>query len=260
MTNLLDVIAANDEAVSLKVLSADTGLHPSTAFRILASLSDQGFVARDSAGCYCLGAKLLQLGARVHARIDLRREARAVIEWLRNEVGETANFVVQQGDEVIYLDRATTTRMMRVEQVIGSRAPLHVTAVGKLMLADGGLEACNGYARRTGLPAYTPNTITDLDTLLNIARASLERGFALDQEEAERGVGCVGVLARDSSGGVAAGLSISFPIERYSTDWIPQVIEAGRRLSAQLGYTAKDAAAGVPATGETVLGRGKAAC
>ena len=139
--------------------------------------------------------------------------------------------------------------MMRVEQVIGSRAPLHVTAVGKLMLADEGAEACRAYARRTGLPAYTPNTITDLDTLIKVTNVCLERGFALDEEEAERGVGCVGVLARDSSGGVAAGLSISFPIERYCTDWIPQVIEAGQRLSTQLGYTAKAASCGVPATG-----------
>lgn len=239
MTHLLDAIALNDEAASLKVLSAETGLHPSTAFRILASLVEEGFVARDNTGYYQLGAKLLQLSSHVHARIDLRREAKAVLEWLRDELGETANLVVREGDEVVYLDRATTNRMMRVEHVVGGRAPLHVTAVGKLMLADGGTQACRHYAERTGLPAYTPNTITDINELIETMHTYAARGYALDKEEAEQGVGCIGVLVRDNNGNIAAGLSASFPIERFSDEWVQHVIQAGEHLSARLGSPSK---------------------
>jgi DNA-binding IclR family transcriptional regulator len=236
MGHLLDAIARYDEPTSLKVLSADTGLHPSTAFRILASLTGLGYVERSAAGHYGLGAKLMYLGGRVSARGDLRPQAKEVMEWLRNELGESINLTVRQGDEVVYIERATTTRVIRVEQVIGGHAPLHVTAVGKLMLGELGEQACRDYAQRTGLRAFTPNTRADVEALIKDANASVRRGYALDDEEAEPGVGCIGVLVRDSSGGVVAGLSVSAPIERRRDDWIPQVMEAGRRLSERLGY------------------------
>ena len=150
LTALLEVLARNRDAVSLKVLAADTELHPSTAFRILASATENGLVAREG-NRYRLGIRLLQLGSRVASHRDLRREARPLMEALRDQIGETVNLTVRQGDEVVYLERALPERMMRVEQRIGSRAPLHVTAVGKLMLGEGGEAACRDYAQ-----AYWP--------------------------------------------------------------------------------------------------------
>jgi len=132
LTALLEAIARHRDPVSLKVLAADTGLHPSTAFRILASATENGLVARAGSN-YRLGIRLLQLGSRVASHQDLRRDARPLMEALRDRIGETVNLTVRQGDEVVYLDRALPERMMRVEQRIGSRAPLHVTAVGKLI-------------------------------------------------------------------------------------------------------------------------------
>ncbi|WP_347279819.1 IclR family transcriptional regulator, partial [Plasticicumulans sp.] len=214
LARLLDAIAANNNPVSLKVLSAETGLHPSTAFRILASLAEHGFVERSSSGHYRLGVKLLQLGSRVQGRLDIRREARPIMEWLRNETGETVNLIVREGDEVVYVERVVPNRMMRVEQMIGGRAPLHVTAVGKLFLAEGGAEACLEYAARTGLPSCTPHSITDPTALWRSVKNALQQGYALDDQEAELGVGCIGVPIRDSTNHIVAGISVSAPIER----------------------------------------------
>jgi DNA-binding IclR family transcriptional regulator len=233
---LLDTLARAEEPASLKVLAADTGLHPSTAFRILASAQQHGLVERTEAGTYRLGIRLLQLGARVRVRVELLREARPIMESLRDQVGETVNLTLREGDEVVYVERVRSQRMMRVEQVVGSRAPLHVTAVGKLMLGDSGPAATEEYARRTALPAYTPNTLTDLDGLWAAARQARDRGYALDDEEAELGVGCIGALIRDANAQVVAGLSISAPIERRQADWVPLVQEAAARISARLGY------------------------
>lgn len=240
MARLLELVAESDTPVSLKVLAAETGLHPSTAFRILAALSEHGFVERDGHGRYRLGVKLLRWGARMREGVDVRDEARPIMERLRDRLGETVNLVVRHGDEVIYVDRATTSRMMRVEQIIGSRAPLHVTAVGKLFLADGGAEACLEYAQRTGLPAFTPNTITDAAALWRAVKQAAQQGFALDNEEAELGVGCIAVPIRDASGGMAAGLSVSAPIERRRDEWIALVQEAGRQLSERLGFVRRE--------------------
>lgn len=236
MAQLLEAIARYTHSVSLKVLSAETGLHPSTAFRILNSLAEHGFVERDEVGAYRLGRRFLQLGARVSSRIDLRQEALPFMEELRDLTGETVNLTVREGDEVIYVERATPNRMMRVEQVIGSRAPLHVTAVGKLMLGAEGDEATLDYARRTGLPAYTRNTLNDPVLLIEATHQAVSQGYARDNEEAELGVGCLGAVVRDSSGAVVAGLSISAPIERRREDWIPLLAGVAKRLSERLGY------------------------
>jgi DNA-binding IclR family transcriptional regulator len=234
---LLDSIAnEEEESVTLKVLSAETGLHPSTAFRILSSLSDIGFVQRDNAGRYSLGLKLRQLGCRVRASADIRTEAKSIMEWLRDKVGETVNLTIREGDEMVYVERAITTRMMRVEQVIGSRALLHVTAVGKLMLGEGDDDEIKEYAKRTGLPEYTEHTLVDPASLKLEIEESKARGYALDNEEAELGVGCIGVLVRDVNGNAVAGLSISAPMERRKDEWIDIIQDAGRRLSERLGY------------------------
>ena len=148
MAALLDALAGHDTAVCLKDLSSVTGLHASTAHRILNTLIDVGYVERTHTGHYRLGVRLLQLGNRVQRRVDLRRDALPVMEALRDRVGETVNLTVREGDEVVYSERVSGTRNMRVESVIGGRAPLHVTAVGKLFLAQDGRDGCREYARR----------------------------------------------------------------------------------------------------------------
>jgi DNA-binding IclR family transcriptional regulator len=238
LAKLLDVIAEQESSVSLKILSAETGLHPSTAFRILSSLAEYGFVERTSRGSYHLGVKLMQLGSRVSASVDIRKVALPLMEKLRDKLGETVNLTVREGDEVVYIERTLAKRMIRVEQVIGSRAPLHVTAVGKLILGNHGEAECRSYAKRTKLPAYTINTHTRVATLLQDCMAATKNGYALDNEEAELGVGCIGALIHDSSGHVVAGLSVSAPIERRRDEWIGQVMETSLQISKQLGFHA----------------------
>lgn len=236
MVWLLDAIAECAEPTSLKILSAETGLHPSTAFRLLNSLSEQGFVVREGNGQYSLGTKLLQLGRHVRSGIDMRLEAKPLLKALRDELNESVNLTVREGNEVVYVERAISKRMMRVEQVIGSRAPLHVTAVGKLMLGSDGESACRKYATEAGLPAFTEHTITSIDKLIDEARASYLRGYGLDNEEAENGVGCIGVLIHNNNGQVVGGLSVSAPIDRRRDEWIERIIETGKELSKRLGY------------------------
>ena len=236
MALLLNIIARHNDPVSLKVLSAESELHPSTTYRILDSLATHQYIDRDEAGHYRLGIRLMHLGSRVHQGVSLRQQAEPIMKRLRDQLGETINLTIREDDEVVYVERETSSRMMRVEQIIGSRAPLHVTAVGKLMLAEAGEEACREYADRTGLPAYTKNTITNLSVLLKNTKQAKRNGYAYDNEEAEKGVGCIGVLIHDATGKVAAGLSLSAPIERRKKEWVPIVMETGKQLSESLGY------------------------
>jgi len=234
--HMLDALSQYDRPVSLKYLSADTGLHPSTAFRILGSLMVHQLVEKNSIGNYQLGTRLLGWGDKVRSRMDVRTEARPIMEWLRDEVGETVNLTTREGDEVVYIERMISRRAIRVEQVIGSRAPLHVTAVGKLMLGESGDQACHEYAARTGLPKFTENTLTNESALTEEIQLAMKDGYALDNEEAEPGVGCIGVVIHDSTGLVVAGLSVSAPIERRRPEWVQFITQAGEQLSERLGY------------------------
>ncbi len=233
---ILEALARYSKPVKLKILSAETGLHPSTVHRILHSLIDNHFVENNGNGEYRLGQKLIQLTNGLHSEIDIRAVALPHMEALRDRTGETVNLTLREGDVVIYFEKATPNRMMHVNQLIGSRAPLHVTAVGKLMLGLGGESGIEGYAKRTNLPAYTRNTLSNLDKLKEDCLINVEQGYALDNEEAEIGVGCIGVLLYDRNGKVAAGLSVSAPIERRKPEWIEDLKRVGAQISEQLGY------------------------
>jgi len=232
--SLMQAIAGSPLPTSLKILSAETGLHPSTAFRILGSLIEVGFVERDSAGHYFIGRKIAQLASSSRRSTDLREEALPIMERLRDEIGETINLTVREGDEVIYIERATPNRMMRVEQLIGSRAPLHVTAVGKLMLQQLGSEFIQAYSQRTGLKSYTQHTLSTLDDLIANLQQATAQGFAYDNEEAEIGVGCIGVLINNNKGVVIGGLSISAPIERRKNEWATLLKQAAKEISVRM--------------------------
>ncbi|MFN2337408.1 MAG: IclR family transcriptional regulator C-terminal domain-containing protein, partial [Gammaproteobacteria bacterium] len=95
--------------------------------------------------------------------------------------------------------------------------------------------ACRDYARRTGLPGYTRYSFTDEEELVQHVSGCLHAGFAYDDEEAETGVGCIGVLVHDDAGNIAAGLSISAPIERRQEEWVELLKDAGRELELRLG-------------------------
>jgi DNA-binding IclR family transcriptional regulator len=231
---LMEAIVQNNGAASLKILSAETGLHSSTAFRILASLVAIGFVERDTAGQYFIGRKIAALANNVRRGVDLREQARDIMEQLRDKIGETINLTVREGDEVIYIERATPNRMMRVEQVIGSRAPLHVTAVGKLMLGELGNAFIRAYSERSGLKPYTQHTLTTQNDLIKSVHTATAQGFAYDNEEAEIGVGCIGVLIHNQAGEVLAGLSISAPIERRKAEWVELLQQAANKIADRL--------------------------
>jgi len=240
MMKLIEVLAAHTQPVNLKLLASLTGLHPSSAHRILNVMVEKGLVAKQEPGTYRLGLKLLELGNLVKARLDIRREALPFMQRLHQEINETVNLSLREGDEMVYVERTASGRaMMRVVQIVGARAPLHITAVGKIFLADAGDEEAQAYARRTGLPAYTPHTLTSEKALLEELARVRRRGVAFDDEEAEKGVCCIGAGIRDADGRLVAGLSISAPAERFDRNWAQKVKETAQAISAALGYRQK---------------------
>jgi DNA-binding IclR family transcriptional regulator len=237
MVSLLDALAQYPDPVSLKELSASTGLHPSTAHRILNDLVLKRFVDRADTGSYRLGMRLLELGNIVKSRLNVREAALDFMRSLHRRTHQTVNLSVRQGDEIVYIDRSFSERSgMQVVRAIGGRAPLHLTSTGKLFLSIDDPKAVRAYATRTGLAGHNRNSITDLAKLereLSLVRA---RGYARDNEELELGVRCMAAGIHDDTGRLVAGLSISAPADRLQDDWLDDLMQTARRISEVLGY------------------------
>jgi len=238
MMKLLDALASRSDPVSLKDLAGTTGLHPSTAHRILNDMVVGRFVDRaETPGSYRLGMRLLELGNLVKARLSVREAALEPMRELHKRTGQTVNLSVRQSDEIVYIDRSYSERSgMQVVRAIGGRAPLHLTSSGKLFLAHEDPRFVRAYATRTGLAGHTRNSITDIGKLERELSMVRTRGYARDNEELELGVRCIAAGIRDDSGRVVAGLSVSAPAERMQDDWIEDLLATAGKISAGLGY------------------------
>jgi len=238
MTRLLDALADASAPASLKHLAQRAALHPSTAHRILTAMVNDRMVERVEQGSYRLGMRLIELGILAKTRVSVREHALPFMRELHTATGEAVNLSVRREDEIVYIERSSSGRaMMRVVNVIGGRAPLHITAVGKLFLAEDGAVGLREYARRTKLPGHTRNSLTSVGALEKDADKVRRQGYAVDHEEAELGVRCIGAGIRDDDGALIAGLSISAPAERMKASWSQLVKETAEKISRSVGYS-----------------------
>lgn len=237
MMSLLEVLADMPEPASLKILAQSSGLHPSTAHRILAAMTGAALVERQDNGSYTLGIRLLELGNIVKSRISIRQVALPYMQQLHERIGEAVNLGIRHEDEIIYVERTSSGRsLVRVVYLVGGRAPLHLTSVGKLFLAADSLADVRAYARRTGLPGKTPHSLTRLDVLEKDLDKIRRHEFAYDNEEAEIGLRCIAAPIRNDEDRVVAGLSVSAPSDRHNPDWVTPIKATANDISQALGH------------------------
>jgi DNA-binding IclR family transcriptional regulator len=237
MTRLLEVLAQHPEPLGLKQIAQYTQLHPSTAHRILSAMSADRLVDRVEPGSYRLGMRLLELGNLVKSRISVRELALPVMRELHAQTGETVNLSVRHDDEIVYVERTSSGRSaMRVVHVVGTRAPLHVTAAGKLFLLEEGFARLRDYAKRTGLSPQTRNTLSAVPVMERELERIQRQGWATDNEEAEMGVRCVAAGIRDDAGNLVAALSLSTPADRMKVQWGALVKETADRIARAIGH------------------------
>lgn len=236
---LLSLLAAETAPASLKALASNAGLNISTVHRILGALSRIGLVEHQAGGFYRLGLRWLEYGNLVRERLQIRDVARPFIEQLHEQIGEPVNLAIRDSDHIIYLDRAAANAArVRVVYRVGSRAPLHLTSLGKLFLAEESASQIEDYAKRTGLPGNTEYSLTQLKSLIKALSAVQKEGIAFDNEEAELGLRCMAAPVRDDQGSLVAAISVSSPSDRFSeheASWVPALKFCADQVSRALG-------------------------
>ena len=244
--DILEALAGTDE-LGVTDLATRTGLVPSTAHRLLATLAKRGYVSqRADSGRYALGYKLVELANGLEQELArLRRVARAHLEAVQEATEETTNLVVLDGDRVIYVDQVQGSRSVRMFTIVGADALAHTTAAGKAILAFGSSEAVAAlYPEREALERLTTRTLATVEALEEDLARTAKRGYAIDNEEHEEGVSCVAAPVLDRDGRPRAAISISAPTARVLH---PDTAELGAllrrhadRISAALGRGAQD--------------------
>ncbi|WP_253769467.1 IclR family transcriptional regulator [Goodfellowiella coeruleoviolacea] len=207
MLRVLEEVAGN-EPRKLADIATAAGVTKPSVHRILAELTELGYAVADGAGSYSAGPRLRALAAEVAdgtaaASID------QLLTALQRQVGQTVHLALRNGDHAVYTQKVESDQPYQMASRVGMRLPLHCTAIGKSVLAHLPADELAAVLASTGLPGRTPATITTPEHLARELAAVRERGYAIDDEENETTIRCIGVPVLDASGTAIGGISVS---------------------------------------------------
>ena len=242
--SILDTMLRQGSAMSMTEISEKLGLYPSTTHRILDTLKHWGYVEQEPNNQrYQLGLKVIELGmAKLH-QMDLAREATPYLKELVKQCNETVHLGVLEEEEVLYLAKEESSQTIRMCSYVGKRAPVHCTALGKVLLAylpEGEKKKILG---KRELPRLTEKTVTDKEELEKELNRIKKQGFALDRGENEKDVCCIAAPIKNCQRKVIAAISISTPVYRIDinkqNNLKETLIETTKKISKRLGYKEK---------------------
>jgi DNA-binding IclR family transcriptional regulator len=236
---LLDELAGGPR--TLDQLAERLSVHKSTVLRLLRTLESHRFVQRSDVRYYRLGTSLFDLAFRALDERDVRRAVEPALRALNAETGHTVHLASYEAGEVIYIDKYESHHNVRMYSRIGRRAPLHCTAVAKVLVAAMPADQRATVAQSITYEKMTPNTITTARAYLAELDRVAERGYAVDDEEHEEHIHCVAAPIRDARGGVVAAMSLSVPQMVLDLDGllrlVPTLLSASATASAECGFT-----------------------
>lgn len=231
--DVLEALAAADRELTLGEVAAAAGLAAPTAHRLLRTMQARGYVHQSADRLYSLGPGLIKLGHRATPR--LAAVAQPILAELEAVSEETANLAVLEGDLIAYIAQVPSRHRMRMFTEVGRQVLPHAAGVGKAILSTLPEGRVSEIVRRTGMPKYTPTTLTSEAALIADLRESRRRGFALDSGEQEVGVRCIAVPLPHAD--PPAAVSISGPEARVTDAKSGQLIEALQAAAQRLAQS-----------------------
>jgi len=234
---ILEAMARKRGEVTLSYICDEVGLNASTCHHIIKTLMARRYVRQGTGrGRYMLGSQLVVLAEAVNMKAELPGRARPVLEALNRATEEAVHLAVLEADEMITLVKREARHALRVDSgSIGKSRALHATATGKILLSELDEEEARRLVELHGMRAFTSNTCTNIDALMDELQEIRERGYSEDREEFQYYVVCLGAPVRDASGRIIASLSVSTPINRATETHLElvrrEVLAAGHALS-----------------------------
>ncbi len=238
---ILDILASNpDTGISLTELSQSIDMPKSSTHRYLVTLQELGLADRKIGDRFFLGTKVIELAGAFLVKSDLRNASLEVLNDLAEKSGETIHLALPSGTEVVYIEKVESKHALVMSSHIGARVPMYCSALGKAILAFSDGELLSAVLKNP-LTQRTPNSITTPEALINELQLIKSRGFAIDNEENEISIRCVGAPIFDYTGAPIAAISVSVPRTRMDQDRIsflgPLVMQAAYQISKRKGFS-----------------------
>jgi len=237
---IIDALAVEGELAPSEI-SLRVSLHKSTIHRLLAVLERSEYVDRNPlSGQYSLGLRLVELGTRASARLDLCELARPILDRLMQQTGETAHIGILSHGTVVSIADSETYKTLRTPSTVGRRTPAHCSSQGKALLAEFSSLQLRAFVRSYPLKRFTRVTICRIGDLESELAKVRRNGYAIDEQEYEEGLKCIGAPVRDRTGWTVAALSIAGPSIRLPGERMPELVhavqDAAACLCSALGY------------------------
>lgn len=236
---VLEALVREGANTSLASIAAGAALPRPTTHRLLQTLISLGYARQPGEGLYSPGLKLLRLATRVQETLDSAELARPFMRELQELLPETVHFALLQDDHAVYIEKLEGRRAYRMASTVGMPVALHCTAIGKAILAHLPAEDRLQRLGAGPLPRRTWRTVTSIEELdIELARVR-QSGYAVDDEENEEQIRCLGAAVFDHKGNVIGALSLSspafaLPLE-VAHDLGPALVLAAADISLSLG-------------------------
>lgn len=239
--SILEVLSDYSEGLGVTDISDKIGLHKSTVYRLLSTLIHKGYVTQDAkSNKYRITLKLFELGNKRIEDMDLLSASKPYSEELMKSTNEVVHLVIREDNDIIYIDKVEADNTIRMASKIGKRSPMYCTSVGKAILAQLSDEEVEEVWNNSKIEKLTEFTITDFGRMKKELEMVRQKGYAVDDEENEIGVRCIGAPVFNRFGEVEGAISISGPTIRVTEDIVEKfakrVVKYANLISKELGY------------------------
>ena len=235
--SVLEVLGESDVPLSLAEICQRMNLHKSTAHRSLMVLERSALIERTQGNRFHLGLKLYELGNRAVEQIDLCAHVHPFFRRLSVQVGETVHLSVLQKTSVVYLDKVESNRRVCASSKMGTSNPVYCTSMGKAMLAFQPEKTIEQILAKVRFVRYTSKTLCTRETLLKALERVRDCGYAIDDEEIELGVRCIGAPIFNESHRAIAAVSVSGPSSRITAQSVPTIAQHLLRCCREISAT-----------------------
>lgn len=233
---VLQAFSQERRVLTTSQISQRTGIPRAAVRRCLYTLTKLGFVTEEDNRLFSLRPRVLKLGHAYLATTPLAHAAQPVLRHISTTLNESSSVAILDGDEILYIARASTSRIMSIDLHIGSRLPAYCTSMGRVLLAHCGAEALEAYFDRAKFIQYTPRTIVSRDGLRDTFASVRANGYALVDQELEIGLRSIAVPIYGAEGRAIAALNVGVQAARLSiaemeSRILPVLREGARELA-----------------------------
>ncbi len=239
--DIIELLATSSQGMGVTEIGLKLQLHKSTVHRLINALAQRGYIEKDQrSGLYKIGLKFIEISSHHLHQLELKTEAAPIMRRLAEMTGLVTHLAILDETDVVYIEKVDVVQSLRLYSHIGRRIPVYCSALGKVLLTGQSIARQKQILESINFNPYTENTIQNQETLMVELQKTMQRGWAVDDEEHEAGIRCIAAPVRDFTRKIIAAISISGDSNTLSAErdvtYSAMVIETVEAVSKRMGF------------------------